>query len=89
MKRMLELILVAAALALTGFVGMRLLRRQASVGAPAFGGGSRAGRDEEDPRKPSAAPYVPAVKGVPMIKLTRLPRRRPLKTDVPVPAPFP
>ncbi|MEK7382910.1 MAG: hypothetical protein AAB262_06445 [Elusimicrobiota bacterium] len=86
MKRALEVLLVAMVLVLSGFAALRLLSRREPAGALASGAASRAGRDDEDPRKPSAQPYAPAVGGVPMIRLTRPPRRRPFKTDIPAPA---
>ncbi|OGR97699.1 MAG: hypothetical protein A2V88_03375 [Elusimicrobia bacterium RBG_16_66_12] len=84
MKRTLEIVLVTAALALGAFVVSRVLSRRPSA-PPSASEAARPGRDEEDPRKPAGAPYAPAVKGVPMIKLSRPPRRRPLKKDIPAP----
>jgi len=85
MKRALELLLVSAALVLAGFVTLRVLARRQPAWEPGSGAATRAGRDVEDPRKPEAEPYAPAVKGLPMIKLGSPPRSRPRKTDIPAP----
>lgn len=84
MKRALEIVLVAAALALGAFVVSRALSRR-PFAPPGASEAARPGRDEEDPRKPAGAPYAPAVTSVPMIKLKNPPRRHSRKTDIPVP----
>jgi hypothetical protein len=86
MKRALESLLLVAALALVGFVAVRVLTRREPQ-SPVFTGVSRgAGRDAQDPRSPTGAQPVASIKGMPMVKLSRPPRRRPLRTDIPVPS---
>ena len=84
MIRALEVLLVAAALVLAGFVAIHLMSRRGaapSVLSP------KPGPDVKDPSAPPNLRPVPsAVKGLPMIKLTVPPRRRPRAVDVP-PAP--
>jgi len=81
---------MAAALVLAGFVTLRVLSRRGSDGAAVSSASQRPGRDVEDPRKPvTGRPDSPAVKGVPMIKLTRPPKRHPRKTVIPAPTPQP
>ena len=87
MKRALEVLLAAAALALTGFVALRLLAPPAVEVSSAPEASRRPGRDAEDPSAPAAAQVPPrAVGNVAMIKLARPPRRRARPTEVP-PAP--
>ena len=83
MKRVLEVLLVAAALGLAGFMALHLLSRSAPPSALA----PRPGPDVADRAATQRARPVPSiVTSLPMIQLAAPPHRRPRAVDVP-PAP--